>query len=118
MKYLFPLATILPFPAFAEVSDKMPSLIEILFTGVGIFIVAIAVSFIRWWLSAIFIFVGALYSIGLISLWQDIQMRNALLDEQGWYYFAVLGIEQFLIYVGGLGGIYFGHKGKTNKLVP
>ena len=113
MKYLFSIAITLSFPALAEVSDKMPSITEILLTGICIFMVAIGVSFIRWWLSVIFVFIGALFTIGHFSLWQDIHMRNALLNEQGWYYFGALGVEQFLIYVGAFGGIYLGRKSKT-----
>ena len=115
MKYLFAIAIAitLSFPAVAEVSDKMQSITEILLTGICILLVAIGVGFIRWWLSAIFVIVGLLFTVGHISLWQDIHMRNALLGEQGWYYFGALGLEQLLIYAGALGGIYLGRKSNT-----
>ncbi|MEP1871129.1 MAG: hypothetical protein ABJJ44_16485 [Paraglaciecola sp.] len=113
MRYIFVIVALVSFPAFAEVSDKMSSITDILLTGTGLFVVAFGVGFIRWWLSVLFVFVGALYTFGCISLWQEIHMRNALLNEQGWYYFGALGLEQFLIYTGAFSGIYIGRKSKT-----
>jgi hypothetical protein len=113
MRYVFVIAILASFPAFAEVSDKMPSITEILFTGIGLFALAFGVGFIRWWLSVVFVLVGVLYSVGYVSLWQDLHMRNALLNEQSWHYFGALGIEQLLIYAGACGGIYIGRKLKT-----
>lgn len=105
----------IPSVAFAEVSDKLPSiqsnLLLGLLIGIGLFFLA------RFrWKFGIFLFVIPLViSEENYSLWSETGMREAVLKEQGWLYFVALGTQCLLLFAGVIGGIWYGYLRSTRK---
>ena len=106
---------LIPSISIAEVSDKMPTQQSILITGIAVGIIAMLSGYFRWWVSLIFSLFGAFTVAGSISLWNEFHMRKALLHEQGWQYFGVLGLESILVFSGSLFGAWYWHRRQSPK---
>jgi len=105
-----------PSISMAEVSDKIPSvqsaLISGLLVGGGLFFIAR----FRWWLGVLLLPIPLIIIAESISLWNERVMQKAILIEQGWFYFVVLGIQDSLLLAGSILGIIFGYmKSKGRK---
>lgn len=99
-----------PIIASAEVSDKIVPIPSILFFGVLIGFGMTLLGRYRWWLNILLLPIPILLIAENISLWNEIDMREALIHEQGLSYFAVLGIQGLLMLIGAISGIVFGYK--------
>ena len=110
MKWLLLCFLFLPLEAFAEVSDKMPSITEIILKGIVIAVVVFMAGRLKWWLGLIALPVAVLFLIGTISLWHEVGMREALLKEQGWLYFAALAFQVFIISLASIVGAVIGYR--------
>ena len=99
-----------PSAAFAEVSDKMPSVPIILVLG---FLIGAGIFFLarfRWWLGVVLSPIPLLFIAESISIWNEMPMREALLREQGWVYFGALGLQGALFLVGITAGVIVGYR--------
>ncbi|MBU2983984.1 hypothetical protein KO528_01355 [Saccharophagus degradans] len=105
LTYIFSLIFICS-ACYAEVSDKMPSNIENLLKAIIVGLFCGFLSWFRWWLGAIGVIVFILSVVGIVSLWQEVHMREALLHEQGWNYFGSLVIGSLFILVFTAAGAY------------
>ena len=97
-----------PLAAFAEVSDKIPSISSMLVSSVLIGIGLLFTGRFRWWLNVFLL----LYPIGVIGLhisdWNEIPMREAIIEDQGLIYFGVMAIQDVLILTGAIVGLVWG----------
>ena len=96
MKWMWVLLLLMPSAALAEVSDKMPSIAQILVQSVAVSVALFVAGWFRWWLGVVLSPVFVLLVVGTISLWNEVGMREALLNEQGWVYFGALALEDML----------------------
>jgi len=110
MKWMLLFLLILPSVAFAEVSDKMPSIPEIMIKGIVIAVVVFVAGRFKWWLGLVLLPIAVLFVVGAISLWNEAGMREALLKEQGWVYFGALGFQSFIISLATVVGAIIGFK--------
>ena len=110
MKWMLLFLLFVPSVAFAEVSDKMPSITEIIIKGIVIAVVVFFAGRFKWWLGVLLLPITVLFVVGAISLWNEVGMREALLKEQGWVYFGALGLESFLIGLATVVGAIIGFK--------
>lgn len=99
----------LPSISKAEVADKLPSIQSILMFSVliggGLFLVAR----IRWKIGILLFPIPLVIISDNLSLWREIAMRDAILKEESWVYFGVLGIQCILLLLGSISGIVFGY---------
>ena len=106
-----------PSIAHAEVSDKMPTIAHILVQAVNVASVAFFLSWFRWW----FVFLGLaaclFFIAGTISLWQEIPMREALLEEQGAKYFWAWVVADATVLAGSVFGVSLSWR-KRNAAQP
>lgn len=107
-----------PTAALAEVSDKMPSITSLLVMGVVLGAVFFGLGIVRWWFGLLGLVVWVLSVVGSVSLWQEEAMRQALLREQGWWYFGAHAVQNVLILVGALVGIWFGRRRRAPNNAP
>ena len=109
-KILCAVSACYPLIAFAEVSDKIPSISSMLVSSVLIGIGLLFTGRFRWWLNVFLL----LYPIGVIGLhisdWNEIPMREAIIEEQGLIYFAVCALFDFLILTGAIVGLVWGYQ--------
>jgi hypothetical protein len=91
------ISLLFPSLAFAEVSDKMPSILVILLQGLVTAALLFALSRFRWWLVVPGVLVSAFFIVGTIELWREVPMREALLHEQGPKYFFALAVGDLLM---------------------
>jgi len=96
--YKVSLVLILLFPTilFAEVSDKVPPIDQILSQGITIAAALFLAGYFRWWLGVLGLAIFSFSVMGTISLWNEIVLREALLLEQGWIYFGTLIFRDLL----------------------
>ena len=90
--------------AFAEVSDKMHTIPELLGQGAAVAAVVFHFGLWRWWLALVASPVAILFFVGTYSLWQEVPMRQALIHEQGMVYFVAMLIADTLVLLGVLAG--------------
>lgn len=103
-------AGFIPSVAFAEVSDKVPSISIVLILGLLIGSGLILLGLFRWWLNVLLMPIAILLIAENISLWNETAMRESLIHEQGWIYFGALAIQGVFILTGAITGIIFGYK--------
>lgn len=113
MKRILLFLLLVPSAAFAEVSDKMPSITSIFIQGTAIAAILFVVGKFRWWLGVLFSPVVILFVISAISLWNEVGMRETLLKEQGWLYFGALLFQCIVIGVGTTIGSILGYRKHT-----
>lgn len=89
-------------PAFAEVSDKMPTLLEIFVQGVLLAIVVVVLSLVRWWFGILGVCLGLLMLFGTVELHQFDPVGASLVIEQGQRYFLVMYSMDILVVVSGV----------------
>jgi hypothetical protein len=104
-----------PMIAFAEVSDKIPSITSVLVVGVLIGCGMIFSGRYRWWLNVLLLPIPILLIAESISLWNETAMRESIIHEQGSIYFGALGMQGVLMLSGAIIGIVFGYKRSKNK---
>lgn len=97
-----------PITSAAEVSDKIPPIPEILTYGFVIGVVAMLLSWLRWWLTVPAVFVAAFLALGIYGFWEEPYMREAVLHEQGFVYFAALAAQAAMVLVGAAIGLRLG----------
>ena len=99
MKTIFTITLILiPSLAFAEVSDKMPSISKILFEGMIVGCVGFLLGRFRIWTGAIFFIFTLFFCIGTYGLISDPFVGKAIIAEQGApYLIAVYGSIALMI---------------------
>ncbi|MDR2208134.1 MAG: hypothetical protein LBE22_04085 [Azoarcus sp.] len=110
-KYAFTMAICLaPAIAFAEVSDKVPTLCSVWIIGVSAALVCFAASyFLRWYGMIVAVFPLALFAIDLIDLhFSDV--GRALYIEQGATYFIQSYLAAFLVLIGAVVGLFLNKK--------
>ena len=110
MKWIALLLLLLPTTVLAEVSDKMPTITNIIVQGLVISAGIFIAGWFRWWLGALLFPVFILFVIGTISLWNEVHMRQALLHEQGWIYFGALALQDLLIGLAVVVGALVGYR--------
>lgn len=107
--------SVIPSTVLAEVSDKLPSLATMvtlgIFLGIGFFLITIY----RWWFCLVLLPVFFILVSESINLWNEEPIREAILQEQGWIYFAILCARDALIMAALIGGAIIG-KGRSKKL--
>ena len=107
-KILCAVSACYPLIAFAEVSDKIPSISSMLVSSVLIGIGLLFTGRFRWWLNVFLL----LYPIGIIGAhwldWYEMPMREAIIEEQGLIYFAACATESFLVLTGAIVGLVWG----------
>jgi len=86
--------------AFAEVSDKMHTIPELLGQGALVALVVFLLSLWRWWLALIALPAPILFFVGTYSLWLEVPMRQALIHEQGMVYFVAMLVADTLVLLG------------------
>ncbi len=91
------LMLLFPTILFAEVSDKMPPIDQILAQGITIATAVFLAGYFRWWLGMLCLAIFAFSVMGTISLWNETALREALLLEQGWIYFGTLVFRDLLL---------------------
>jgi hypothetical protein len=70
----------------------------------------------RWWLGVLLLPIPLVIIVESISFWNDRVLKEAILIEQGWFYFVVLGIQDSLLLAGAVLGIIFGYmKSKSQE---
>ena len=118
MKWMVLILLVLPTVALAEVSDKMPSIIHITLQGIAIAAVIFILGWFRWWLGALLLPIFVLSVVGTIALWNEVGMREALLNEQGWSYFGALVFEDFIIGLATVVGAVLGYRRRSPNKAP
>lgn len=107
--------SVIPSIVLAEVSDKLPSLVMVvtlgIFLGIGFFLLTMY----RWWFSLVLLPVFFVLVSENVNLWNEEPIREAILKEQGWIYFAILFARDALIMAALIGGAIIG-KGRSQKL--
>jgi len=96
-KSLLLLMLLFPTILFAEVSDKLPPIDQILSQGITIATAVFLAGYFRWWLGVLCLAIFAFSVMGTISLWNETALREALLLEQGWGYFGTLVFRDILL---------------------
>jgi len=91
------LMLLFPTILFAEVSDKMPPVDQILAQGITIAAALFLAGYFRWWLGVLGLAIFTFSVMGTISLWSEAALREALLLEQGWIYFGTLVFRDLLL---------------------
>ena len=99
----------MPSSIFAEVSDKMPTIPHIIIISIVISTFLFILCWLRWWFIFFSFPIFILFVIGTISLWNEMGMREALLIEQGWYYFGALGFQNLIIGISIFLGAFIGY---------
>lgn len=106
---------VIPSIVLAEVSDKLPSLATVvtlgIFLGIGFFLLTMY----RWWFCLVLLPVFFVLVSENVNLWNEEPIREAILKEQGWIYFAILFARDALIMAALIGGAIIG-KGRSQKL--
>lgn len=115
MKWIALILLLIPSVAIAEVSDKMPSISNIVLQGSIIAVFIFFAGRFRWWLGILLSPVFILFVVGTISLWNEEGMREALLKEQGWVYFGALTFQSLIIGVATLFGAILGYKRRAHN---
>lgn len=110
LKKLILILSLIPSVVLAEVSDKVPSVSNILFLGLLIGTALFLLSRLCWWLGTMLLVVPFFFITESVALWNEVSIREALLQEQGWIYFCVLGLQDVLILVAIVAGIIVGYK--------
>lgn len=107
--------TVIPSIVLAEVSDKLPSLATVvalgIFLGIGFFLLTMY----RWWFCLVLFPVFFVLVSESINLWNEEPIREAILKEQGWIYFAILYARDASIMAALIGGAIIG-RGRSKKL--
>jgi len=93
------LMLLFPTILFAEVSDKLPPIDQVLSQGITIATAVFLAGYFRWWLGITCLAIFAFSVMGTISLWNETALREALLLEQGWVYFGTLIFRDLLLAV-------------------
>lgn len=107
---------LLPSTVFAEVSDKLPSISIILFSSILIGAGLFWSGQFHWLFGVLLLPIPILVLSESFSLWDEMDMRNAILAEQGWVYFGVLGMQFILLIAGSIVGIVYGFIKSKQKL--
>lgn len=106
---------VIPSIVLAEVSDKLPSLATVvtlgIFLGIGFFLLTMY----RWWFCLVLLPVFFVLVSENVNLWNEEPIREAILKEQGWIYFAILFARDALIMAALIVGAIIG-KGRSQKL--
>ena len=90
--------------AFAEVSDKMHTIPELLGQSAIVAVLVFLICLWRWWLALFASALPILFFFGTYGLWQEVAMRRALLQEQGLIYFVAMLVADTLVLVGVVAG--------------
>lgn len=98
-----------PSVSLAEVSDKIPSILSVLITGLLVGVVLFFIARFRWWLGVLLSPIPMVLVAESFSLWNEKAMQEAILIEQGWVYFGVLGMQGIFVLTGAVTGIIFGY---------
>ena len=94
----------LPVVAYAEVSDKLPSMAKLWTQAILLGGLSFGASYIRWWLPLIFIPFSFIYGWGSAAIVTDPHVGPAVLAEQGNIYGVSAFGAAFIIFLGqGLG---------------
>lgn len=109
-----------PSLALAEVSDKMPSISAVLLQGSVLAGLLFALSWFRLWFLALGLLVSVFFIVGTIELWQETQMRDALLREQRSKYIVALAATDLLVLASSILGAVFGWRKRrhTQPIIP
>ena len=101
--------TFCPAVAVAEVSDKIASIPVIWVQGAIIGAIVSFAAWFRWWLAFPAVLFALFLVFGMLDLWADPYMREAILHEHGSVYFVTLASEIALIVIGAAFGAWFGY---------
>lgn len=87
-------------PSAAEVSDKIPSISEMIWWGLALGLATLVLCCFRWWFSCLAVLLAIFLALGVFGLWEEPYMREAVLHEQGIEYFVVMGAQSALVLLG------------------
>jgi len=90
--------------ALAEVSDKMHTIPALLGQGAIVAALVFLLCLWRWWLALFASALPILLFFGTYGLWQEVAMRQALLQEQGLVYFVAMLVADTLVFAGVVAG--------------
>src|SRR5262245_42429756 len=109
------LLTVAPPPLMAEVSDKMPTIMEILLQGAIVGVALFLLSSLRWWLVVPGLAIAFWFVASTVALWLEVPMPEALIHEQGIRYFAFAVAADLLVLLGATGGVVFGRRRRSRQ---
>jgi len=101
--------------AFAEVSDKIPSIGNLLVQGLAFGVIALGLAWFRWWLGAVGLAVALLMVSGTVDMWQAPYVGGAIRREQGIGYFVGALASALLVLAGSMVGAIVGFRRRSPK---
>ena len=87
-------------PAYAEVSDKIPTYSDLWVWGLALNGLAIGLSSWRWWCGLLVLPISALWAVGVLDMLHDPFVGPAILREQGRSYLHACYVSTLLVLSG------------------
>ena len=98
---------LVPGMALAEVSDKIPSMVNLVVSGLVVSVLAFILAIRNLKLALINVLILAWFLEGFWWLWSDAALREAVLHEQGGIYFVLLIGRILLLLLASILGVWF-----------
>jgi hypothetical protein len=115
MRVILLFLVLVPVSAWAEVSDKIPSIFQMWVQGIIFGVICFYLASKKWWLAIVGVGLSIILFAGVYDMEADKYMRQAVINEQGETYLIYGYLSSFVVLLLAVLGIIYGYKKRSNS---